>query len=243
MTASRPEAGPSLFSRAARRLTEDLQAIRDRDPAARNMAEVLFLYPGFHAVLFHRIAHRLWLANHRFLARLLSHLGRMTTGIEIHPAARIGRRFVIDHGMGVVIGETTEIGDDVLLYQGVTLGGTSHRTSKRHPTLRDGVTVGAGAIVLGAVTIGEGARIGAGAVVVRDVPAGATVVGLAGRVLDEEQPLHLPMRMDLAESSGDHHVRVLEVLIDRVAQLEDLVGNGRSPGAGAAPPPEPLNEK
>jgi serine O-acetyltransferase len=199
------------------------------------------LYPGLHALLLHRVAHRLWTADHRFGARLLSHIGRGITGIEIHPAARIGRRFVIDHGMGVVIGETTEIGDDVLLYQGVTLGGTSHRTSKRHPTLGNGVVVGAGAIILGAVTIGEGARIGAGAVVVRDVPAGATVVGLAGRVLDEDHPLHLPMTMNLSESSGDHHVRVLEVLVDRVAQLEDLVNNGRSSASGAEPGSEPLS--
>ena len=247
MTARQPGSKPSVtftaYSRAARRITEDVQAIRDRDPAARNMVEVLFLYPGLHALLLHRIAHRLWRADHRFAARLLSHIGRGITGIEIHPGARIGRRFVIDHGMGVVIGETTEIGDDVLLYQGVTLGGTSHRTSKRHPTLCDGVVVGASAIILGAVTIGEGARIGAGAVVVRDVPAGATVVGLAGRVLDEDRHMHLPMTMDLAESSGDHHVRVLEVLVDRVAQLEDLVGNGRSSGPGGESGSEPLSRQ
>lgn len=208
------------------RLAEDIQAVKDRDPAARNGVEVLFLYPGLHALLLHRLAHRLWRAGLHFLARLLGHLNRALTGIEIHPAARIGRRFFIDHGMGVVIGETAEIGDDVTLYQGVTLGGTSLEKTKRHPTLRDGVTVGAGAIVLGAVTVGERARIGAGAVVVRDVPPGATVVGLSGRVVDPTAAPH--PTLDLAESKGDHAVRVLEVLIDRVAQLEGRVNGATS---------------
>jgi serine O-acetyltransferase len=216
--------GARRRSHPIRRLAEDVRAVRDRDPAARGLLEVLFLYPGLHAVLLHRVAHRLWRAGFHFAARLLSHLNRAVTGIEIHPAATIGRRFFIDHGMGVVIGETSEIGDDVTLYQGVTLGGTSQKKSKRHPTLRDGVVVGAGAIILGAVTVGEQARIGAGAVVVRDVPPGATVVGLTGRVIDPTAAPH--PTLDLAESKGDHAVRVLEVLVDRVAQLEGRVNGG-----------------
>ena len=204
-----------------RRLAEDVRAVRERDPAARSTLEVLFLYPGLHALVVHRLAHWLWRTNRRFAARLLSHLGRAVTGIEIHPGATIGRRLFMDHGMGIVIGETAEIGDDVTLYQGVTLGGTSLHRVKRHPTLMDGVVVGAGAIILGAVTVGEKARIGAGAVVVRDVPPGATVVGLAGRVIEQGGEPH--PALDLAESKGDHAVAVLEVLIDRVAELEGRI--------------------
>jgi len=207
------------------RIGEDIQAIFDRDPAARSVAEVMVSSPGLHAAALHRRAHRLWRNGHKFWARLLSHLTRTLTGIDIHPAATIGRRFVIDHGMGVVIGETTEIGDDVMLYQGVTLGGTSLKKQKRHPTLDDGVVVGAGATILGAVNIGMRARVGAGAVVVRDVPAGATVVGLAGRVIEQPEPGPHPMSMDLAESKDDHTVRVLEVLIERVQRLESSINN------------------
>ncbi|MBN2114673.1 MAG: serine O-acetyltransferase [Acidimicrobiia bacterium] len=210
-----------------RRLAEDVRTVKQRDPAARSTLEVLFFYPGLHALLFHRLAHRLWQAKQRFLARALSHLGRALTGIEIHPGAIIGRRLFIDHGMGTVIGETAEIGDDVTLYQGVTLGGTSLQRVKRHPTLMDGVIVGAGAIILGALTVGEKARVGAGAVVVRDVPAGATVVGLAGRVIDRATAPH--PAMDLAESKGDHAVAVLEVLIDRVAELEGRINGSKTP--------------
>lgn len=209
-----------------RRLGEDIQAVFDRDPAARSVPDVLVCYPGLHAVVLHRVAHRLWRKGHKFWARLLSHLTRALTGIEIHPAATIGRRFVIDHGMGVVIGETTEIGDDVMLYQGVTLGGTSLKKQKRHPTLDDGVVVGAGATVLGAVNVGRGARVGAGAVVVRDVPIGSTVVGLAGRVIDRHEPAPHPPSMDLTESKDDHTVRVLEILIERVQRLESSINNG-----------------
>ena len=205
------------------RWREDVDAVFRRDPAARTVPEVLFNYPGLHAVWLHRLAHRLWKGGFRFWARLLSHFSRTLTGIEIHPGATIGRRFVIDHGMGVVIGETTEIGDDVMLYQGVTLGGTSLEKTKRHPTLRDGVVVGAGAKVLGAVIIGADAKIGAGAIVVRDVPAGATVVGVAGRVLDREH--HDEHRVNLAESKGDHDVSVVEVLVDRVNDLESIVND------------------
>ncbi|HOI43305.1 MAG TPA: serine O-acetyltransferase, partial [Elusimicrobiales bacterium] len=148
------------------------------DPAARGLLEVLTCYPGLHAVWLHRLAHRLWLAGWRTPARLLSHLSRFLTGVEIHPGAAIGRRFFIDHGMGVVIGETTEIGDDVLLYQGVVLGGTSLEHKKRHPTLGDGVVVGAGAIILGAINIGARSRVGAGSVVLQAVPPDSTVFGV-----------------------------------------------------------------
>lgn len=204
------------------RFKEDVQAVFDRDPAARSIPEVVVCSPGLHAIWIHRMAARLWHRGRPFWARLLSHFGRWFTGIEIHPGATIGRRFVIDHGMGIVIGQTTEIGDDVLLYQGVTLGGTSMKKHKRHPTIGDGVVVGAGAKVLGAVTVGNGARVGAGAVVVRDVPDGATVVGLAGRVLDNGK--HTGQhRIDIASSAGNSDVRVLEVLVDRVADLENRI--------------------
>ncbi len=203
-----------------KRIREDVHAVFARDPAARTVPTVLAFSPGLHAILAHRIAHRLWRAGHRFTARLVSHLSRAFTGIEIHPAARIGRRFVIDHGMGVVIGETTEIGDDVMLYQGVTLGGTSLERRKRHPTLEDGVVVGAGAKILGAVIIGSGARVGAGAVVVSDLPSGSTVVGLAGRVINGDRPGPRVPTVDLTESKDDHAVRVLEILVERVQRLE-----------------------
>ncbi|RMG38094.1 MAG: serine O-acetyltransferase [Gammaproteobacteria bacterium] len=163
---------------------EDLRVVFDRDPAARSTFEILTAYPGVHALLFHRLAHRIWNMGAKWLARMISHLARWLTGIEIHPAARIGRRFFIDHGMGVVIGETSVIGDDCTLYHGVTLGGTSWEKGKRHPTLGNGVVVGAGAKVLGPIEIGDGARIGSNAVVVKPVPAGATVVGVPGRLIE-----------------------------------------------------------
>ena len=159
-------------------LKEDIQTIRTKDPAARSMWEVLTCYPGLHALFFHRISHGLWLNNFRWLARFISHFSRWITGIEIHPGATIGRRVFIDHGMGIVIGETAILGDDCTIYQGVTLGGTSlTRGAKRHPTLEAGVIVGAGAKVLGSFTVGAGAKIGSNAVVVKPVPAGATAVG------------------------------------------------------------------
>jgi len=163
-------------------LAEDIKSVFDRDPAARSWIEVLTCYPGLHAVWLHRIAHAFWERKFRLIGRLISHFARHITGIEIHPGATIGRRFFIDHGMGVVIGETTEIGDDVLLYQGVVLGGTSLEKKKRHPTLGNKVVVGAGAIVLGALNIGENSRIGAGSVVLHDVPANATAVGVPARI-------------------------------------------------------------
>lgn len=163
-------------------MREDIHAVFAKDPAAKGVIEVLLCYPGLHAIWLHRIAHFLW--NHKFLlfARLIAHISRFVGGIEIHPGAKIGRRCFIDHGMGVVIGETAEIGDDVLMYQGVVLGGTTLEKKKRHPTLGNGVVVGAGAILLGAVTIGDGARVAAGSVVVHDVPPGATVVGVPGKI-------------------------------------------------------------
>ena len=162
---------------------EDIQSVFDRDPAARNTFEILTAYPGIHAIIFHRLSHRLWNMGLKWLARMLSNIARWFTGIEIHPGAVIGRRFFIDHGMGVVIGETAIIGDDCTLYHGVTLGGTSWEKGKRHPTLANNVVVGAGAKVLGPITIGEGARIGSNSVVVKDVPEGATVVGVPGKLI------------------------------------------------------------
>jgi serine O-acetyltransferase len=164
-------------------LQEDIQCVFDRDPAARNALEVITTYPGFHALVLHRLNHWLWRHHAKWLARWLSMFARWFTGIEIHPGARIGRRFFIDHGMGVVIGETAEIGDDVTIYHGVTLGGTSWEKGKRHPTLGNDVVVGAGAKVLGPILINNGARIGSNAVVVKSVPAGATVVGVPGRLV------------------------------------------------------------
>lgn len=164
------------------RIREDIRCVFDRDPAARNPMEVLTCYPGLHALLAHRVNHWLWQRGLRWLARFGSHISRWLTGIEIHPGACIGRRFFIDHGMGVVIGETTEIGDDVTLYQGVTLGGTSWEKGKRHPTLGDNVVVGAGAKILGPLEVGAGARVGSNAVLVKDVPDGATVVGVPAKV-------------------------------------------------------------
>lgn len=169
-------------------LKEDVECVFDRDPAARTFFEVFTTYPGVHAVLVHRLSHKLWNAGLKWLARFLSTLARWVTGIEIHPGAVIGRRFFIDHGMGVVIGETAEIGDDCTLYHGVTLGGTSWQKGKRHPTLGNDVVVGAGAKVLGPINIGDGARIGSNAVVVKDVPAAATVVGVPGRAVSIPSP-------------------------------------------------------
>jgi len=168
------------------RLREDISVVFDRDPAARNFFEVLTTYPGVHAIVIHRLSHRLWHLGLKWPARLLAHLARWLTGIEIHPGATIGHRVFIDHGMGVVIGETAELGDDCTLYHGVTLGGTSWKKGKRHPTLGRGVIIGAGAKVLGPINLGEGAKVGSNAVVVKDVPAGATAVGIPARILDQE---------------------------------------------------------
>lgn len=169
------------------RLREDIACVFERDPAARSSWEVLTCYPGFHALTLHRLSHWLWQRGYRWLGRFCSHLGRFFTGIEIHPGATVGRRVFIDHGMGVVIGETAEIGDDCTLYHGVTLGGTSWQKGKRHPTLLTGVVVGAGAKVIGPIVIGVGAKIGSNAVVVKDVPAGATAVGIPARIILDER--------------------------------------------------------
>jgi len=170
-----------------RYLREDIRAVFDRDPAARSFWEVLTCYPGIHALMLHRVAHWLWGHRLRWLARFVAHISRFLTGIEIHPGATIGRRFFIDHGMGVVIGETAEIHDDVTLYHGVTLGGTSWNKGKRHPTLENGVVIGAGAKVLGPITISAGAKVGSNAVVTKPLPAGATAVGNPARILDNSE--------------------------------------------------------
>jgi serine O-acetyltransferase len=169
------------------RIREDIACVFDRDPAARTTWEVITCYPGFHALLVHRLAHAFWRAKLRWLARFTSHCSRFLNGIEIHPGAKIGRRVFIDHGMGVVVGETAELGDDCTLYHGVTLGGTTWNKGKRHPTLGKGVVIGAGAKVLGPILVGDGARIGSNAVVVKDVPPGATAVGIPARIILDEQ--------------------------------------------------------
>jgi len=168
-------------------LRADIRTVFDRDPAARSVLEILFCYPGLHALWGYRVAHFFWGHKMRFFGRLTSHMTRFCTGIEIHPGAKIGKRFFIDHGMGVVIGETAEIGDDVLLYQGVVLGGTSLEKHKRHPTIGNRVVIGAAAIVLGPILIGDDARVGANSVVVNPVPAGKTVVGIPGRIVEDRR--------------------------------------------------------
>jgi serine O-acetyltransferase len=197
---------------------DDIRAIFRNDPAARNLAEVL-LYPGLHAILLHRLAHALWRRRVPFIPRLISQISRFLTGIEIHPGAVIGRGFFIDHGMGVVIGETTEIGDWVTLYQGVTLGGTGKQRGKRHPTVHDNVVIGVGAIVLGAITIGEGARIGGGAVVVKDVPPHTTAVGVPARIVAQRDPHTGETRR--VEHLPDPEGEMLRSLRAKVLELEE----------------------
>jgi serine O-acetyltransferase len=197
------------------KIKEDIAVVFDRDPAARTMWEVITCYPGFHALLIHKFSHWLWCADFKWLGRLVSHFSRWITGIEIHPGAKIGRRVFIDHGMGVVIGETSEIGDDCTLYHGVTLGGTSWNKGKRHPTLGKGVVIGAGAKILGPILIGAGARIGSNAVVVKEVPAGATAVGIPARIVDTE---HEAARVESAEKMGFSAYAVSRDENDPVAQ-------------------------
>jgi serine O-acetyltransferase len=199
-------------------IREDIQSVFHRDPAARNAFEVLTCYPGLHAVWLHRLAHALWVRNWKWLARMVSNLGRWLTGIEIHPGAKIGRRFFIDHGLGIVIGETAEVGDDVTLYQGVTLGGTSWNKGKRHPTLEDGVVVGAGAKVLGPFTVGAGAKIGSNAVVTKAVPAGATAVGIPGRIIVKTTDEQTAKRQAIAERFGFDAYGMSEDMPDPVAR-------------------------
>lgn len=184
------------------RIKEDLYCVFDRDPAAQSVIEIITAYPGFHATLIHRVAHAFWGKNFNWLGRFISHLGRWLTGIEIHPGASIGRRFFIDHGMGVVIGETAIIGDDCTLYHGVTLGGTSLHKGKRHPTLHNGVVVGAGAKVLGPIEVGQNARIGSNSVVVKSVPPSATVVGIPARLIANEKIKISKEQAQLADKMG-----------------------------------------
>ncbi|MDO9065043.1 MAG: serine O-acetyltransferase [Sulfuricella sp.] len=212
-------------------LREDISVVFERDPAARSAWEVLTTYPGLHALLVHRLSRLLWHWNLKWLARFVAHLGRWLTGIEIHPAAQIGRRVFIDHGMGVVIGETAEIGDDSTLYHGVTLGGTSWNKGKRHPTLGKGVVVGAGAKILGPIFIGDGARVGSNAVVVKDVPAGATAVGIPARIID---PTQAEARESKAQKMGfsayaisadmnDPVVKAIHGLLDHTVVLDQRI--------------------
>jgi len=211
-----------------RNLREDIASVFDRDPAARSFWEVLTCYPGIHALVFHRLAHWLWSNRLRWLARFTGHLARFFTGIEIHPGATIGRRFFIDHGMGVVIGETATIGDDVTLYHGVTLGGTSWHKGKRHPTLADGVVVGAGAMILGPITIGAGAKVGSNAVVSKDVPPGATAVGNPARVIDSEQAQRREQHAEklgfsayaVARDVDDPLVKAIHGLLDHAVETD-----------------------
>jgi serine O-acetyltransferase len=204
-------------------LRELIQTIKREDPAAKNQLEIILCYPGLHAVLFHRVSHALYRHKWYVLARCVSHLARFLTGIEIHPGAVIGERLFIDHGLGVVIGETAEIGDDVLLYQGVTIGGTGSQRGKRHPTLGSRVVVGAGAAVLGNITIGDDAKVGAGSVVVHSVPEGATVVGIPGRVLKGEARKLGPLEHDRVAAAGETETPDMEELSDRIHELEALI--------------------
>ena len=207
------------------RMREDIQTIYTKDPAARSLFEVLTCYPGLHALWLHRVAHRLWQHNHLTLARLLSHINRFLTGIEIHPGARIGRRFFIDHGSGVVIGETAEVGDDVLMYQGAVLGGTSSEHTKRHPTVGDGVVIGANAVILGNITVGNGTKVGSGSVVIEAVPPGATVVGVPGRITRLNGRRLTQQPPDILDHSRlpDPVVETLKCLVERVEYLERQV--------------------
>jgi serine O-acetyltransferase len=207
------------------RVREDIQAVFDRDPAARTGLEVALTYPGLHAIWIHRFAHWLWEHQLKLLGRLVSEVSRFITGIEIHPGAKIGRRLFIDHGMGVVVGETCEIGDDVLIYQGVTLGGTSLKKEKRHPTLEDHVMVSAGASVIGPVRIGEGSRIGAGAVVVSSAPPYSTIVGIPGKIIEGDAARHEVMELDHAKLP-DPVARAISNVVEKLnrmgARMEEI---------------------
>jgi len=201
-------------------LREDIHTVFTKDPAARSILEVLFFYPGLHALWLHRLSHFLWVRNFKFLARHLSHLGRWMNQIEIHPGATIGRHFFLDHGAGVVIGETSEIGNNVLMYQGVVLGGTSLEKTKRHPTIGDDVIIGAGAILLGPITIGDGAKIGAGSVVIQDVPPEKTVVGIPAKIAGK----HAHLLVDLNHANlPDPFMKTLEHLIHEQQELKKQI--------------------
>ena len=212
-----------------RQLREDVRSIKERDPAARSTWEVLTCYPGLHAIWVHRIAHWFWTHGLRWLGRFSSHFGRWLTGIEIHPAVVVGRRVFIDHGMGVVIGETAEIGDDCTIYQGVTLGGTSlYRGTKRHPTLGKGVVVSAGAKVLGGFTVGDGAKIGSNAVVLKEVPAGVTIVGVPGRIVEgsaknKDKGGEQFAAYGVVPGQEDPYLKTLQSLVEHAQELEQTV--------------------
>lgn len=219
-TVSRPR---GILQEMLALLREDVETIFAKDPAAKSTLEILFLYPGLHAIWMHRVAHFLWERKLLFLGRLLSHINRFLTGIEIHPGAKIGRRLFIDHGMGIVIGETAEIGDDVLMYKGVVLGGTSLKKTKRHPTIGNCVVLGSDAIVLGPIPVGDHAKIGSGSVVVKPVPPGATVVGVPGRVVrgdEAEEPAFLTLEHG---KLPDPLVEAINGLVSKIATLEGRV--------------------
>jgi len=237
-------------------LKENIACVFERDPAARSTLEVLTAYPGLHAILIHRMSHWLWTHKLPLLARISSHIARWLTGIEIHPGARIGERFFIDHGMGVVIGETAEVGNDVTLYHGVTLGGTSWQKVKRHPTLEDGVVVGAGAKILGPITIGKDARIGSNAVVVKDVPPGASVVGVPGHVVVPRKAVS-KARAEMAKKIGfeaygetqdmpDPVQNAIDSILDHLhgvqRQMDDMEQRLRTREPDACPRPDPIIE-
>lgn len=204
-------------------LREHIAAIKREDPAAKSTLEILLCYPGLHAVLFHRVSHWLYQRRRYILARLVSQFARFVTGIEIHPGAKIGKRLFIDHGLGVVIGETAEVGDDVLLYQGVTLGGTGNEGGKRHPTIGNRVVVGTGASVLGSIRLGDDVKVGAGAVVVHSVPNGSTVTGIPGRVVRARGEALGFLEHGRVAACGESETADLEQLTDRIRELEALL--------------------
>ena len=206
-----------------KRIAEDIRTAFREDPAARNVMEILLCYPGLHAIWMHRFAHFFWIHGWKNLGRLISHISRFLTGVEIHPGAKIGRRFFIDHGMGIVIGETTEIGEDVLMYQGAVLGGTTHEKKKRHPTIGNKVVIGADAVVLGAIEIGDGARVGSGSVVVKTVAPGATVVGVPGKIVQVKEPKVKPL-IDLEHGRlPDPVAEAVNILVKKQHELEERI--------------------
>jgi serine O-acetyltransferase len=220
-------------------MREDIRNVFAKDPAARSWIEVLTCYPGLHALWNHRIAHWLWIHHLKLAGRMVSQMGRFFTNIEIHPGAKIGRRFFIDHGAGVVIGETSEIGDDVLMYAGTELAGTTLNKGKRHPTVGNNVVIGAGAIVLGAITIGDSARIGAGSVVTRSVPPGSTVVGVPGRIVEE----HRKMQVDLEHGRlPDPVAEAIKLVLNEHTNLEERL-NRLEKGSGISVPEDKLRQQ
>ncbi|RJO61652.1 MAG: serine O-acetyltransferase [Dehalococcoidia bacterium] len=219
-------------------MREDIQNVFAKDPAARSWLEVLTCYPGLHALWNHRVAHWMWTHHLKLAGRMVSQCSRFFTNIEIHPGAKIGRRFFIDHGAGVVIGETSEIGDDVLMYAGTELAGTTLNKGKRHPTIGSGVVIGAGAIILGAITIGDGAKVGAGSVVTRPVPAGATVVGVPGHIVEE----HRKMVVDLEHGKlPDPVAEAIRLVLNEQTKLEERLKKLEK-GSGITVPPDELRQ-